>query len=199
MKKDDNIEKGFETYKKNMKKINETYEKNMKKHHETFKKNISDLWMGFKHGTLYPALYIFIILFFYHIINLTSAYFIVIALNLIVIHSIASFPFEYKLYHKIKILIYKHLFIILFSILTYSLIYFKIWDFIINWEIQKISFLESLYFSISMWVDLWYSYILPKKEIALISSIEAINWYFYFAFILAILSIWIHDTINKLK
>jgi len=93
----------------------------------------------------------------------------------------------------------KHIIFIILSIIIYSFIYYKFWLFIINWELSEISYYESLYFSVSMWVDLWYSYILPTKEIALISSLESINWYLYFAFIIAMISIWFNDVISSVK
>ena len=88
---------------------------------------------------------------------------------------------------------FRHLLVITFCIILYAVIYYKYSSFYINWEIQAISFYESLYFSISMWVNLWYSYIMPTKEIALITSLQAINGYLYFAFIISMFAIWFND------
>lgn len=96
-------------------------------------------------------------------------------------------------------IIFRYMLFIIISIIIYSFIYYKFWLFMINWELQKITYYESLYFSISMWINLWYSYILPIKEIALITSLEAINWYLSFAFLVAMFSIWFNDVITSLK
>lgn len=178
------------------------FEKETNKLIEDKKNFFNDLLIVFKHAFFYPLLYLLIILFSikYFEIDLLLIYLFVILLNILLIHNVFSFPSEYRVFKNHKnYFIYKNSFYILYSIIIYSIIYYNYWSFNINWEFKNITWLESLYLSISMWINLWYSYILPNKEIALLTTLEAINWYFYFAFILAILAVWINNSIKKNK
>ena len=126
-------------------------------------------------------------------------YIITWLLIFILIFRIVLYPLELWWHCKWDIwnMIWSNFRTMIFTMLAYSFIYYKFSLFTINWIEQNITFIESIYFSLSMWVDLWYSYILPWKDIALITSIEAVNWYIYFAFIIAMLSFRFNYAINS--
>ena len=148
---------------------------------------------------MYPGIFILLSIITLFIDNSSNIwyYLSIIGLNITLILNIVSFPYEYKL-NKL-ILLYKSLFLILISIIIYSWVYYKMWEFIINWNIKDISYYESLYFSLSMWVNLWYSYILPQNSTIIISVIQAFNGYFYLAYIIVLLGFLYTDIMKKIK
>lgn len=87
--------------------------------------------------------------------------------------------------------------IIVFLILSYAVIFYKIELFQIWNNFREISFPESIYLSIVSWTWL-NSYIsINNPKVALLIALEWVNWYFYLAFLFAILSYWFSDAIEK--
>lgn len=134
--------------------------------------------------------------------NIYFSYIVSILLYLILFLSIIKYP-SIITWHwwerKTWSVLFWNFIIIIISILIYSFIYLKYGLFIVNWTESNLTFLQSLYLSLSTWTNLWYSFIIPTDNIALLTSMEAINWYFYFAFIIAILTFWFSEAILKNK
>jgi hypothetical protein len=132
--------------------------------------------------------------------HIDQLYVIAALLYFILFISILSYPFNFTWNWGEKAtrnILFGNIIIIIFSIFIYSTIYYKYWIFIINWEESSITYFQSLFLSLSLWSNLWYSFIIPKNEIALLTAIEAINGYFYFAFIVAVLGIRFNEAIIK--
>lgn len=132
---------------------------------------------------------VFIILYFSESIYLF--YFVVFLNFLIIFIKFILFSLEVSWFKNTqnkdyyKKMIINIIFLSILLVFIYSFIYYKFSFFIINWIETKISFQQSLYLSLSMRSNLGYSFIIPKDEISIITSLEAINWYFVFAFLVA--------------
>jgi len=93
-------------------------------------------------------------------------------------------------------LIYIFIFNTMFSIAVYALIYYK--NGLLNSGVPvEPSYLESLYFSITTWTTLGYGDFGPPSNIALVTSIEALNGLFTVGIFVALIVIWLEETLKK--
>jgi len=89
-------------------------------------------------------------------------------------------------------LIFKNIIYIIFTILVYSIIYFKS-GLIVNGELSNIDFTTAIYFSGTTWTTVGYGDISAPDSIRLLTTIEAINSYFAMAIFMSLIVLWLND------
>jgi len=85
---------------------------------------------------------------------------------------------------------------ILYSIIVYAILYYRS-GLIQNGNLIEISFLQSLYFSVTTWTTLGYGDFAPPEHMQLVTSIEALSGYFSMAIFIALLALWLNDAFKS--
>ncbi|WP_409439112.1 ion channel [Psychromonas sp. GE-S-Ul-11] len=87
---------------------------------------------------------------------------------------------------------------IVFSILMYSILYFKS-GLIVNGQYQSVDFATALYFSGTTWTTVGYGDISAPVELRLLTTIEALNGYLSMAILIALIGLWLNDSLASAR
>ena len=88
--------------------------------------------------------------------------------------------------------------LVLWIILIYAVIYWES-GLLVDGELVEVSFLDSLYFSVSTWTTLIYGDLTPPPRLRIITSSQALLGYINMGIWISILTIWITNRVNRRK
>lgn len=87
---------------------------------------------------------------------------------------------------------------IIFAIFLYAILFIKS-GLILNGQLQAIDLSTALYFSGTTWTTVGYGDISAPAELRLLTTVEALNGYFSMAILIALVGLWLNDSLNSAK